>query len=161
MKKIEKNAAFYMDAALTEAAKAGAKGEVPIGAVVVFEGKIIGRGHNVSISRSDPTGHAEIVALRQAAKKRRNYRLTGCTLYVTVEPCPMCAGAMIWARVERVIFGALDEKAGACGSVCDLPANAKFNHRLTVTGGVKAAECRRLLQEFFRQRRAQRRTAKN
>lgn len=161
MRTTDRKADHFMDAALAEAAKAGAKGEVPIGAVVVSEGKIIGRGHNVSITRNDPAGHAEIVALRQAARKRGNYRLSGCTLYVTVEPCPMCAGALIWARVERVVFGAHDEKAGACGSVCDLPANTKFNHRVTVTGGVKAAECRGLLQDFFRERRAQRRTAKN
>ena len=142
-----------MHEALKEAGKADAKGEVPVGAVVVQDGKIIGRGHNRNIIDRDPSAHAEIAALRKAAGKIRNYRLNGCKIYVTIEPCPMCAGALLWARVSEIIYGAKDIKAGACGSVINVAANKKFNHRIKVTGGVLEKECRTLIQHFFRDKR--------
>jgi tRNA(adenine34) deaminase len=147
--------ANYMRAALAEAIKAAAGGEVPIGAVVVREGRIIARGSNRPIGSSDPTAHAEIVALRRAAKKSANYRLTDCDLYVTVEPCAMCLGAVVQARVRRLVFGAPDPKAGAVSSVMRFPF-ARLNHRPEVIGGVLAGESAGLLREFFRSRRKKR-----
>ena len=144
---------YFVKEALKEAKKAGEKGEVPIGAVIELNGKIISRGHNKSISSNDPTAHAEIVAIRKAAKKLKNYRLNECRLYVTIEPCPMCAGASVWARVSEIIFGAYDSKAGACGSVTNIAHNKKFNHRVKVTGGVLAGECKSIVQKFFRNKR--------
>ena len=145
---------FYMDQALDAARLALAAGEVPVGAVVVGEGgEILGRGFNQPIGLNDPTGHAEVLALRQAAAAAGNYRLPGVALYVTIEPCIMCLGAMLQARVARVVFGAADPKAGACVSLFRLPENERLNHRIEVTGGVREAECRELLQEFFRARR--------
>ncbi len=145
---------FYMGQALDAARLALAAGEVPVGAVVVGEGgEILGRGCNQPIGLNDPTGHAEVLALRQAAAAAGNYRLPGGALYVTIEPCIMCLGAMLQARVARVVFGAADPKAGACVSLYRLPEEGRFNHRLAVTGGVREAECRELLQEFFRARR--------
>ena len=143
----------FMRAALVLAEEARRAGEVPVGAVVVADGTIIGRGFNAPISRHDPTGHAEIAALRDAARARGNYRFPGCDLYVTLEPCAMCAGAIMHARIGRVVFGARDPKTGACGSVVDLFAEPRLNHHAVVTGGVLAEECGALLSDFFAQRR--------
>lgn len=144
---------YFLRQALKEAKKAEVKGEVPVGAVVVSDGCIVGRGHNLSITAKDPSAHAEIVALRKASRKLNNYRLAGCTMYVTVEPCHMCAGAMVWARLKEAVFGAYDDKAGACGSVFNIVDNKKLNHRLKMRGGVLEEECRSLMQNFFKQRR--------
>jgi tRNA(adenine34) deaminase len=144
---------FYMRAALALAAQAGAAGEVPVGAVVVKDREIVGRGYNHPISAHDPTAHAEIVALRDAAQLLGNYRLSGCELYVTLEPCAMCAGAIMHARIARVVFGAADPKTGACGSVTDLFAEPRLNHHTVVTAGVLAADAASLLQVFFASRR--------
>ena len=143
-----------MRRALELARLAQAEGEVPVGAVVVADGVIIGEGWNRPIGSHDPTAHAEIEALRTAAAHRRNYRLLGTTLYVTLEPCAMCAGAIVHARVERVVFGADDPRSGAAGSVFDLlPSDARFNHTTRCEGGVLAGECATLLRDFFRARR--------
>jgi tRNA(adenine34) deaminase len=143
----------FMQIALALAAEAGANGEVPVGAIVVKDGVIIGRGSNAPISRHDPSAHAEIQAMRDAASNIGNYRLVDCTLYVTLEPCAMCAGAIQHARIARLVFGASDPKTGACGSVINLMAEPKLNHHTEVTGGMMAAECGGLLSEFFSQRR--------
>src|SRR2546423_7582968 len=143
----------FMGAALELAEQAGAAGEVPVGAVCVKDGVVIGRGHNHPIRAHDPTAHAEIAALRAAAQHLGNYRLAGCDLYVTLEPCVMCAGAILHARIARLIYGAADPKTGACGSVVDLFSEKKLNHHTTVTGGVLAGEAGRLLSEFFSARR--------
>ncbi len=142
-----------MGMALQLARQAEAVGEVPVGAVVVHEGQVIGRGSNAPISETDPTAHAEIEALREAARLVGNYRLPETTLYVTLEPCPMCAGAMVHARVKRLVYGCADPRSGAAGSVFDITRAAALNHRLEVTGGVREAESRELLQAFFRARR--------
>lgn len=139
--------------ALHLASEAAAVGEVPVGAVVVVEGKIVGRGFNAPISTRDPTAHAEIRALREAATQTGNYRLNGATLYVTLEPCVMCVGAMIHARLSRVVFGAPDPKTGACGSVVNIFAEQRLNHHAVVEGGVLADECGALLRSFFQSRR--------
>lgn len=138
--------------ALVVARRAGALGEVPIGALLVRDHTILGIGHNAPIALSDPTAHAEVLALREAARSEGNYRLPGTTLYATVEPCAMCVGALLQARVARVVFGCVDPKAGALGSMCDL-STVRTNHRFESTGGICAAEARALLQEFFRLRR--------
>jgi tRNA(adenine34) deaminase len=143
-----------MDAAIREAVAAGARGEVPVGALVVLEGRELARAGNDSIATSDPTGHAEIRALRAAARHVGNYRLPGAALYVTVEPCAMCVGAALHARVGRLVYGCADPKGGAAGSVVDLCADPRLNHRIAVTAGVAENDCRALLQEFFRSRRA-------
>lgn len=143
----------FMREALAEAAKAAAAGEVPVGAVVVRDGAVVARGWNRPISTSDPTAHAEIVALREAAADLGNYRLPGCELYVTLEPCAMCVGALVHARVARVVYGARDPKTGACGSIVDLPAIAHWNHHGLFRGGVLAEECGALLRRFFAERR--------
>ena len=143
-----------MREALAEARKANAAGEVPIGAVIVCRGEMIARGQNSVIRTSDPTAHAEIVALRQAARTFGNYRLNGCSLFVTLEPCAMCAGAIFHARVARVVFGARDPKSGVCGSVIDLFAEPRINHHAIAVAGVREAECGRLLSDFFAARRA-------
>ncbi|MGZ0018632.1 tRNA adenosine(34) deaminase TadA [Nitrosomonas sp. wSCUT-2] len=143
----------FMQAALTLAQQAQGCGEVPVGAVVVQRGIIVGRGHNRPISAADPTAHAEIMALRDAGKHLRNYRLLDCTLYVTLEPCTMCIGAIFHARIQRLVFAAADPKTGACGSVIDLPMESRLNHHLQVTGGVLAPEASELLKQFFAQRR--------
>ena len=142
-----------MQQALTLARAAGDAGEVPVGAVVVKDGVVVGRGYNRPIAGHDPTAHAEIMALRDAAQSLGNYRLPGCELFVTLEPCAMCAGAMMHARIARVIFGAADPKAGACGSVVNLFAEARLNHHAVVTGGVLADEAGQLLKDFFARRR--------
>jgi len=142
-----------MQQALLEARKAYDMGEVPIGAVIVKDGKVIARGHNLRETEKDPTLHAEMVAIREAARYLGGWRLTGCELYVTIEPCPMCAGAIIQARIERVVFGAMDPKAGCAGSLYNLLQDPRFNHRVEVVGGVMEEECRRIMQDFFRARR--------
>ena len=145
--------AQFMRAALAAAGEAGRQGEVPVGAVVVAEGGIVGRGFNASIATHDPSAHAEIAALRDAAARFGNYRLPGCDLYVTLEPCAMCAGAIMQARIRRLVFGAPDPKTGACGGVVNLFAEPRLNHHTTVTGGVLAEECGALLKQFFAGRR--------
>jgi tRNA(Arg) A34 adenosine deaminase TadA len=144
----------FMRSALAEARKAARENEVPVGAVVVREGQILARAHNRPIRLSDPAAHAEILALRRAARKLGNYRLGGCLLYVTIEPCAMCAGAAVHARVKRVVFGAPDPKAGAAGSALEVLRHPKLNHRVEVSGGVMERECRDLLRDFFRPRRS-------
>jgi len=144
-----------MRRALREAQKAEMRGEVPVGAVVVQGEKIIARAHNRPVGLSDPSAHAEILALRRAAKKLGNYRLKGCDLYVTIEPCAMCAGAIVQARLRRVIFGTLDSKAGACGSALEVLNHPKVNHRVEVVSGVLAGECAEIVRAFFRRRRKQ------
>ena len=143
----------YMEQALAEAKEALALNEVPIGAVVVGQGQVLGRGHNLKETENDPTAHAEIIALREAGVKTQSWRLEGADLFVTVEPCPMCMGAMLQARVRRVIFGVFDPKYGAAGSVVDLSANSRLNHRIEVFDGILEEECRQLMQDFFQQRR--------
>jgi tRNA(adenine34) deaminase len=143
----------WMTEALAEAVLAEANGEVPVGAVVVLNDRIIGRGHNRPISQNDPTAHAEMIALRDAARTLNNYRLSGTTLYVTVEPCLMCMGALLQARVRRLIFGCYDPKAGAAGSLYNVSNDPRLNHQLEVTTGVCDDESRDLLQRFFRKRR--------
>ena len=143
----------WMGEALALARAAAARGEVPVGALVVRDGAVIGRGGNAPIAACDPTAHAEMAALREAAAAVRNYRLVDCTLYVTLEPCAMCAGAMLHARIARLVFGAYDPKTGACGSVIDLFADTRLNHHATVHSGVRARECGMLLAEFFTSRR--------
>jgi len=145
----------YMRRALELARNAEAAGEVPVGAVLVLDGVAIGEGWNRPIGSSDPTSHAEIEALRAGARQLGNYRLGGSTLYVTMEPCPMCAGAMIHARVGRLVYGTPDLRAGAAGTVIDVLGGPAANHRVLVTAGVLADECRELLQAFFRARRGQ------
>ncbi len=142
-----------MREALEEAARAEAEGEVPVGAVVVEGGRIIGRGHNAPIGRSDPTAHAEILALREAAAAARNYRLEEATLYVTLEPCVMCAGALVAARVHRLVFGARDLRFGGVRSKFRLADSELLNHRVEVVEGVLGAECAALLERFFAKRR--------
>jgi tRNA(adenine34) deaminase len=143
----------FMREALALARQAAAAGEVPVGAVVVQDGVVTGRGYNQPLAARDPTAHAEVVALRDAAQRIGNYRLGGCALYVTIEPCAMCAGAIMHARIARVVYGAADPKTGACGSVVNLFADQRLNHHATVTGGVLAMEAGALLQEFFAERR--------
>jgi tRNA(adenine34) deaminase len=144
---------LYMEEALRQAARAGAAGEVPVGAVVVFEGEIVGRGWNQVIATNDPSAHAEMVAIRAAAAHFGNYRLTGCDLYVTLEPCAMCAGLMIHARIARLVIGADDPKAGAVGSVLEIINHPALNHAMAVKRGVLASRCMETLQAFFRDRR--------
>ena len=143
----------YMALAMEQARQAGAAGEVPVGALVVCDGQIVGRGYNQPILRSDPTAHAEVMALRDASAALANYRLPGCTLYVTLEPCAMCAGAIMHARIARVVFGARDPKTGVAGSILDLFAETRLNHHAEVVGGVLAEECGGMLSSFFAARR--------
>jgi tRNA(adenine34) deaminase len=146
--------ARFMQLALAEAQRAWAQGEVPVGAVVVKDGAVIATGYNQPIGRHDPTAHAEIMALRAAAERLGNYRLPGCELYVTLEPCAMCSGAMMHARLARVVYAAIDPKTGACGSVLDLFAQEQLNHHTDVVGGVLADEASAMLKGFFAERRA-------
>ncbi len=143
----------WMRAALEEAALAAREHEVPVGAVAVLEGELLARDHNRSIQLSDPTAHAEMLVLREAGRVLDNYRLGGVELYVTIEPCAMCAGALIWARVARLVYGAADEKAGAVHSRATLLEAGRFNHRVEVVAGVAEPECRELMRDFFRSRR--------
>jgi tRNA(adenine34) deaminase len=143
----------FMHEALSLAREAAAAGEVPVGAVVVKDGAVVGRGYNRPISEQDPTAHAEVIALRNAAGAIGNYRLSDCELYVTLEPCAMCAGAIMNARIRRVVYGTADPKSGACGSVVDLFAENRLNHHAMVVGGVMAKEAVTMLQDFFSARR--------
>jgi len=144
---------FFIREALTEAQSAALLGEVPIGAVIVANQEIIARGHNLRETLADPTAHAEIVALRAAAVVNGHWRLTGMTLYCTLEPCPMCAGALVQARIERLVYGAADPKAGAAGTLMNIVQDFRLNHRLKVTSGVLELECGQILKDFFRNRR--------
>jgi tRNA(adenine34) deaminase len=143
----------FMAEALAEARHAETENEVPIGAVAVADGRIVGSGHNRPIALGDPTAHAEILAIRAAASTLKTYRLTGVSIYVTLEPCVMCTGAMLNARIARVVYGARDDKAGALGSVYDIGRDGRLNHRFEVIGGVMESECAELMREFFRARR--------
>jgi len=145
--------ATWMAEALAEARKAAAEGEVPIGAVVVHDSRIVGRGRNARETRRDPTAHAEMLALQEAARALGRWRLTGATVYATLEPCPMCAGALVNARVDRLVYAVPDPKAGAAGTLFDVVRDERLNHRLEVTAGVLGRECGELLTEFFRARR--------
>ena len=150
MKNIDKK---YMKLALQEAQKAAQKEEIPIGAVIVKNDQVIGRGHNLKEKNTDPILHAEIIAIRQAADFMSSWRLEDCTIYVTLEPCSMCAGALIQARIDKLVFGAFDPKGGACGSLYNLVQDDRFNHQIEVKSGVLADESSKLLKEFFAQLR--------
>lgn len=143
----------FMKEALIEARKAYMLGEVPIGAVIVKDGQVIARGHNLTETSKDPTAHAEMIVIRAAAKALNGWRLPGCSLYVTVEPCSMCAGAMVWARIENLYIGAMDPKAGACGSVFNIAEEDRLNHRIHVERGILEDECSSIMKEFFRELR--------
>ncbi|CAJ1004648.1 MULTISPECIES: tRNA adenosine(34) deaminase TadA [Brevibacillus] len=140
----------YMRAAMEEAKKAAAIGEVPIGAVIVRDGEIVGRGYNLRETKKDPTLHAEMIAIREASARLGGWRLIGCTLYVTLEPCPMCAGAIVQSRIEQVVYGARDPKAGCAGTLMNLLDESRFNHQVPVVEGVLAEECGQMLKDFFR-----------
>jgi len=142
-----------MQAAIESAKIAEENGDVPIGAVIVYKTQIIGKAYNQREQLQDPTAHAEIIALTQAAAAKESWRLNGCTMYVTLEPCPMCAGALVLARLDRLVYGCDDPKAGACGSLYNIVTDGRLNHRLEVTSGVMEEQCRRQLQEFFAKRR--------
>jgi tRNA(adenine34) deaminase len=144
----------WMAAALEEARAAAAHGDVPVGCVVVKDGGIIARGRNRREADRDPTAHAEVLAVRAAARALGAWRLTGCTVVVTVEPCPMCAGALVLARVDRLVYGCGDPKGGACGSLYDIPEDGRLNHRIAVVRGILEAECGNVLREFFQARRS-------
>jgi tRNA(adenine34) deaminase len=144
----------WMSEALDEARAAPRHGDVPAGCVVVREGRIIARAHNRREADADPTAHAELLALRAAAEATGAWRLTGCTVYATLEPCPMCAGALVLARVDRLVYGATDPKAGACGSLYDLPRDGRLNHRVAVSAGILEDDCGTLLRTFFQARRS-------
>lgn len=154
------NGEQFMKQALDLAHQGGALGEVPVGAVVVFQNRIIGRGFNAPISLHDPSAHAEIMAIRDAARNLGNYRLVDCDLYVTLEPCAMCAGAIMHARIARLFYGAGDPKTGACGSIVNLFQESRLNHHTTVSGNLLAGECSQLLSDFFSVRRNQRKAVK-
>src|SRR6267154_632773 len=147
--------ASWMQLALEQARLAAEAGEVPVGALIVKDGEIIGQGHNRNLLDNDPTAHAEIVALRQAAARMGNHRLIGCTMVATIEPCSMCAGALIHARIARLVYGASDPKAGAAGSTVQVINHPRLNHHMEVTAGVLAGRCSEILQEFFRRKREQ------
>lgn len=142
-----------MKEALAEAKKAAAAGEVPVGAVIVKDGEIIGRGHNETETDKDPTAHAEMIAIRQAAKNLGGWRLTGCTMYVTTEPCSMCAGAIVWSRISRLFIGTMDPKSGACGSVFNIPQESRLNHFVEIETGLMQEECSSLMKSFFKELR--------
>lgn len=146
----------YMGAAIAAASIAEENGDVPIGAVIVYENRIIARAYNEREQLNDPTAHAEIIALTQAASVLESWRLHGCTMYVTLEPCTMCAGALVLGRLDRLVYGCDDPKTGACGSLYNIVRDERLNHRLEVTSGVLAEECSRLLQDFFRRKRPDR-----
>ncbi|RUO27124.1 tRNA adenosine(34) deaminase TadA [Aliidiomarina minuta] len=150
----------YMRQALDLAAKAESQGEVPVGAVLVHGDKVIGEGYNQVITRADPSAHAEMLAIREAAAVLGNYRLLDCTLYVTLEPCAMCAGLLVHSRITQLVYGAADPKAGACGSQLNLVQHAKLNHQVAITSGILQDECSHRLSAFFRQRRAARKALK-
>lgn len=143
----------FMRMALEQAALAPESGEVPIGAVLIHQGQVLARAHNLRETRQDPTAHAEILVIQEAAEKLGTWRLIDCTLYVSLEPCPMCAGAIVQSRIARTVFGAWDPKTGACGSLMDIPTDPRLNHRVMVAGGLCELESQALLREFFQQRR--------
>ncbi len=147
----------FMKAALKEAEKARSKGEVPVGAVIVKDSKIIARGHNQIESKNDATNHGELIAIKKACKKLGYKRLTGTTMYVTLEPCAMCAGAIVLARIDNLVIGARDPKTGACGSVIQIVNNEKLNHRVNITSGIMEEECSEILKDFFRDLRKEKR----
>lgn len=144
----------FMKEALKEAQKSYKKEEIPVGAIIVKDGKIIARGHNLKETKTDPTKHAEIIAIQKACKRLQTWRLSGCTMYVTLEPCSMCAGSLIQARIDKVVIGTMDEKTGACGSVLNLLADYKFNHIVQIETGIMQEECKKILQQFFKELRA-------
>ncbi|MBP1764478.1 MAG: tadA [Firmicutes bacterium] len=144
---------YYMGLALAEARKAYAMGEVPIGAVLVFNGSVLSSAHNMRETWCDATAHAEMIAIQQACRKLHRWRLTGATLYVTIEPCPMCAGSLVMSRIDRLVYGGTDYKAGAVESIFNVVQNQALNHQMAVTAGVRADECTALMKDFFRQRR--------
>jgi len=148
---------IFMAEAMKEARKAAAKGEVPVGAVIVLDGKVIARGHNRRETANDPCAHAELLAIRSASRKLGSWRLSGTTLYVTLEPCLMCMGAIVLARIPRMVFGPMDPKAGAAGSLYDIPADSRLNHRVHTRAGVLASVSEELLKSFFRKLRAEKR----
>lgn len=150
---MEKNKEYYMKIALAQAKKAAAEDEVPVGAVVVKEGKILAKAHNLKEKKGMATRHAEIVAIERAAKKTGNWWLENCDIFVTLEPCAMCAGAMINSRIRKLYFGAWDPKYGCCGSIYDLPADKRFNHNFETEGGVMQAECAAELTQYFKRKR--------
>ncbi|MGN1327049.1 MAG: tRNA adenosine(34) deaminase TadA [Clostridia bacterium] len=143
----------FMKEALKEAQKSYEKEEIPVGAVIVKDNKIIARGHNLKETKTDTTNHAEIIAIKKASQKLKSWRLTGCTMYVTLEPCTMCAGALIQARLDKVVIGAMDEKTGACGSVLNVLEDYTFNHKVEIEKGIMEEECREILQKFFKELR--------
>lgn len=151
---------YFMQQALLLADQAEALGEVPVGAVLVYQNQVIGRGYNRVITDTDPSAHAEMLAVREAAASLQNYRILDTTLYVTLEPCPMCAGMLVHSRVKRLVFGAYDLKTGACGSLMNLARHDRLNHQLEVTGGVLEASCADKLSNFFRVRRAAKKALK-
>ena len=144
----------FMKEALKEAQKSYKKEEIPVGAIIVKDGKIIARGHNLKETKTDPTKHAEIIAIQKACKKLQTWRLTGCTMYVTLEPCSMCAGSLIQSRLDKVVIGKKKKKTGACGSVLNLLSDYKFNHTVQIETGIMQEECKKILQQFFKELRA-------
>lgn len=144
---------FFIRKAIEDAKKAEKENEVPVGCVIVKGDKILARAHNQTLRRNDPTAHAEILAIRKAAAKSENCRLTGCSMYVTIEPCPMCAGAAVWSRIKKIIYGAPDKKTGACGSVVNIAHNKRFNHIVGIRSCVLRKECAGMMQKFFRGKR--------
>jgi len=152
------DSSFFMKEALQEAQKAYALGEVPVGAVIESNGVIIGRGHNRTETDKDPVSHAEIIAIREAAKVLGGWRLTGCRLYVTTEPCSMCAGAIVLARIEKLFIGTMDPKAGACGSLENIPQDQRLNHYVEIETGILEEECKQIMKEFFRELRQRNKT---
>jgi len=151
---IELNSRYWMSHALIEAKKSLSKNEVPVGAVIILDGEIIGRGHNQPILKKDPTSHAEIEAIRNASEEIKNYRLNGADLYVTLEPCAMCYGAIVHSRISNIFFGVDDQKSGVCGSCEDLSEKKYFNHKPHITGHIMANECSKILKDFFKARRS-------
>lgn len=151
----------YMEEALNEAKKAYDLGEVPIGAIIEKDGIIVGRGHNLTETTKDPTAHAEMIALRQAAQTLGGWRLLGCNMYVTTEPCSMCAGAIVWARIEKLYIGTMDPKGGACGSVFNIPQEPRLNHYVEIETGIMQQECQDILKTFFKELRKKRAEERN
>ena len=147
----------FMEEAFQEARKAAAEGEVPVGAVIVREGEIIARAHNKTGQDKDPTAHAEMLAIREAAKHLGGWRLTGCSMFVTTEPCSMCAGAIVWSRIEKLYIGTMDPKAGACGSLMNIPQDSRLNHYVEIETGLMREECAGLMKDFFRKLRSEER----
>jgi tRNA(adenine34) deaminase len=160
LEKTERDDAYWMGKAIAQAKRAEAIGEVPIGAVIVKDGVVVSRGHNLRESKQDPAAHAEMMAIRKAAQKLATWRLTGATLYVTLEPCTMCMGAVILSRLDRVVFGSYDPKGGAAGSLYDLSNDKRLNHSVILTPGVRGEETSALLSDFFRRLRAQKKAQK-